>query len=215
MAEEDIDQGIIVDNAVNNDIPKNPTPSGRKSVKRESLAVFFDVGDDPVFANMKNMDEFDPSESQAFENEDDIELPAALVAQVGTPKPNPARRYTVGPVATPEPSTRSPMSSKYSKREHKFIIAIAMILAFNSGFSNGVCLSGILVPQNVAWKAQSTSGFTGAYTKSALALADTESTYIPGFSQVEYFGYQVLMILSFMFGSCISALLNPRPAPWR
>ncbi|KAL3906962.1 MAG: hypothetical protein SGARI_003763 [Bacillariaceae sp.] len=110
--------------------------------------------------------------------------------------------------------SRSPMTEKYTYREHLFIVVVAMILSFNSGLSNGISLSGMLTPPEVTWDQQSTSGFTGVYTASALALAD-KSQEIEGFAHEVFFRFQVFMILSFIAGSCISALLNPRPTPWR
>ena len=113
--------------------------------------------------------------------------------------------------------TRSLLHPKYTYREHLFITCIAMVLSFNSGFSNGVSLSGFLTPDGLGWDKQSTSGYTGVYTASALALPDTNNDegFYFGFSHLRFFGFQICMILSFVTGSCISALLNPRPAPWR
>ena len=120
------------------------------------------------------------------------------------------------------------MHDKYTYREHIFIVILGLILSFNSGFSNGVCLSGFLTPNDVRWNVQSTSGMTGAYTVSALALAETtnyradadgtddgEESYLQGFSSFQFFGFQICMILSTIAGSTISAILNPRPFPWR
>ena len=115
---------------------------------------------------------------------------------------------------TQKTSRKSPMTDKYTYHEHIFILVVAMILSFNSGFSNGICLSGFITPSTVTWDRQSTSGFTGAYTTSALALVDRDQE-IFSTPHIEYFGRQVSMILSFIGGSVISALLNPRPSPWR
>ncbi|KAL3925951.1 MAG: hypothetical protein SGILL_000052 [Bacillariaceae sp.] len=119
---------------------------------------------------------------------------------------------------------KSPMHDLYTYKEHIFIVTLGLILSFNSGFSNGVCLSGFLTPNDERWDAQSTSGMTGAYTVGALALADTlvfskdsgksDSNY-QGLSSFQFFGFQVVMVLSMICGSTISALLNPRPVPWR
>jgi hypothetical protein len=108
----------------------------------------------------------------------------------------------------------SPMHERYTYREHIFIATLGMILSFNSGFSNGVTLSGILTPDTVKWSTQSTSGYTGIYTNSALVLADT-SREAQGHTRIQFFGFQICMILCFISGACISALLNPRPMPWR
>lgn len=113
-----------------------------------------------------------------------------------------------------EKPRKSPMTDKYTYREHLFILCLAMILSFNSGFSNGICLSGFITPDSATWDRQSTSGFTGAYTTSALALVDTDQEILVT-PNIQYFGRQICMILSFIAGSAISAILNPRPAPWR
>jgi uncharacterized membrane protein YoaK (UPF0700 family) len=112
------------------------------------------------------------------------------------------------------------MNPGYSAREHSFIVFLAMLLAFNSGFSNGLSLSGLLAPVGSAlYPAQSTSGYTGVYTSSALALASSSfETYHRTSSNetnVQVFGFQICMAMSFVSGSTISALLNPRPSPWR
>mmetsp|Transcript_46015 Transcript_46015/g.111428 ORF Transcript_46015/g.111428 Transcript_46015/m.111428 type:complete len:450 (+) Transcript_46015:86-1435(+) len=189
--------------------------------KRESMAVFFDGGA-PLLNMNDDDDELDPNtiDMTMVGEVENGQSGSGSGSGTRVSKRNSLAVPSGGNMNTTQTGTasegsKSPMTNKYTSREHKFIVAIAMILAFNSGFSNGVCLSGILTPQNVRWQAQSTSGFTGGYTKSALALADQEGNFIQGFTQIEFFGYQLLMILSFMGGSCISALMNPRPAPWR
>jgi uncharacterized membrane protein YoaK (UPF0700 family) len=112
------------------------------------------------------------------------------------------------------------MNPKYSAREHAFIIFVAMLLSFNSGFSNGLSLSGLLAPfGSVVYPSQSTSGYTGVYTTGALALASSSfQTYSDGYgnaTNVGVFGFQTCMALSFVSGAAISGLLNPRPSPWR
>lgn len=112
----------------------------------------------------------------------------------------------------------SPLHEKYTYSEHVFIVGLAMLLAFNSGFSNGVCLSGLLTYNTSTWDRQSTSSCTGVFTSSALSLADHHEDILPQYgtnAQMRYFGFQVCVILSFIGGSCLSALLNPRPIPWR
>lgn len=127
-------------------------------------------------------------------------------------------RYDTGQNPAPDPPSyleqASPMHDSYTYREHLFVVILGMLLSFNSGFSNGVTLSGALTPDQQNWSTQSTSGYTGIYTASALALADTERDS-QGKSRIEFFGFQICMILSFALGACISALLNPRPLPWR
>lgn len=114
----------------------------------------------------------------------------------------------------------SPMNPKYSAREHAYIVFVAMLLSFNSGFSNGVSLSGLLAPAGeLLYAFQSTSGYTGVYTQSALALASSSfETYQQdgdNITNVGVFGFQTCMVLSFISGAAMSGLLNPRPSPWR
>lgn len=83
------------------------------------------------------------------------------------------------------------------------VVIAGQLLAFNSGFSNGACLSGFLLKSN---RRQSVSAFTGAYTGSALLLADGHTTR---------FGFQACMILSFMFGACLSGIITPKAVQYR
>jgi uncharacterized membrane protein YoaK (UPF0700 family) len=107
------------------------------------------------------------------------------------------------------------LTGDYSSREHIFIVCIAMLLSFNSGYTNGTCLSGLLTEDEVTWDSQSTSGFTGAYTLSALSLVDKYNIVTPDHDHFEYFGFQTSMILAFITGSFLSGVMNPRPVPWR
>lgn len=101
-----------------------------------------------------------------------------------------------------------------SSKDNRFVIALGMLLAMNSGFNNGVTLSGFLTPFNSVWDREETGGTTGAITKSALALADSSEEVFdePHWS---YFGFTMGIILSFMAGGVISAILNPRPVAWK
>ena len=92
---------------------------------------------------------------------------------------------------------------EYSEREGNLVIAAGGLLAFNSGYVNGACLSGLLT---ITGETQSVAGFTGAYTNSALALASGDAAF---------FGFQVSMILSFILGSCISGILTPDAKPYQ
>lgn len=83
------------------------------------------------------------------------------------------------------------------------VVIAGQLLAFNSGFSNGACLSGFLLQSG---RRQSVAAFTGAYTGSALLLADGHTAS---------FGFQACMILSFMFGACLSGLITPKAVQYR
>lgn len=104
--------------------------------------------------------------------------------------------------------------SVYFARERLFVIILGVLLSFNTGFSNGITLSGFLTPNSSHWISQATGGFTSAYTKSAMAVVDTNQQ-INGMPNIEFFGFQICMILSFAGGSFIASLLIPRPVAWR
>lgn len=94
-------------------------------------------------------------------------------------------------------NSSTPSSAKL--REYLFVILAGLCLSFNSGYINGCCLSGLL---STSGRAVGVTAFTGGYTKAGLAL---------GAGQFGDFGFQVSMILTFMFGSCLSGMINPRP----
>jgi uncharacterized membrane protein YoaK (UPF0700 family) len=79
-------------------------------------------------------------------------------------------------------------------------VTLGMVLAFNSGFVNGCCLSGATAAHHHA--KQAVSSVTGAYTLSALGLASGN------LSQV---ATQLQVLLSYIFGSAVAGWLNPRP----
>lgn len=83
------------------------------------------------------------------------------------------------------------------------VVVAGQLLAFNSGFTNGACLSGFLVKSG---RRQAVAAFTGAYTGSALLLADGHTSK---------FGFQVCMILSFMLGACLAGLFTPKAVQYR
>mmetsp|Transcript_9805 Transcript_9805/g.14332 ORF Transcript_9805/g.14332 Transcript_9805/m.14332 type:complete len:464 (+) Transcript_9805:42-1433(+) len=88
--------------------------------------------------------------------------------------------------------------------ERLFAIGAGVCLAFNSGYINGCCLSGLISESGSVM--QAVSAFTGSYTRAGLALADGDASF---------FGFEASMIGAFIGGSCISALINPRPKPWQ
>jgi uncharacterized membrane protein YoaK (UPF0700 family) len=140
----------------------------------------------------------------------------SIEVQMRRPSARPSRMASLASFQVP----MSPMNPKYSAREHAFIVLVAMLLSFNSGFSNGLSLSGLLAPAGeILYAFQSTSGYTGVYTQSALALASSSfETYQQdgdNVTNVGVFGFQSCMVLSFVSGAAISGVLNPRPSPWR
>ena len=108
----------------------------------------------------------------------------------------------------PEPSWRQMVRSKmdeyyssilgkdYSSREATFVLLVGGLMAFNCGFINGSCVSGLLT----GGTGQSVAGYTASYTKSGLAMAqgDWESMSFPSG-----------LILSYFAGSFIAGILTP------
>lgn len=81
----------------------------------------------------------------------------------------------------------------------KAAVIFGMVLAFNSGYINGICLSGILASDNTK---QAAAAVTGAWTNSALGIATGNH---------DQFFFHAKCILSYISGSAISGLLNPFP----
>lgn len=74
-----------------------------------------------------------------------------------------------------------------------------MLLALNSGYVNGICLSGILAHDNTK---QASAAVTGAWTNSALGVATGNN---------QQFLFNAKCILSYITGSAIAGVLNPKP----
>mmetsp|Transcript_25945 Transcript_25945/g.39899 ORF Transcript_25945/g.39899 Transcript_25945/m.39899 type:complete len:594 (+) Transcript_25945:107-1888(+) len=84
-------------------------------------------------------------------------------------------------------------------REAFFVLILGLLLSLNSGYINGLCLSGLVGPDR-----QAVSAFTGTYTKSGLALASGDP---------KLFGFEFTLILSFIGGALISGAMNPQAIP--
>jgi len=80
-------------------------------------------------------------------------------------------------------------------------VRFGMLLSLNSGFVNGLCLSGILASDGTK---QASAAVTGAWTNSALGFASGNK---------DQFYFNVKCILSYMFGSVISGAMNPNVVP--
>lgn len=84
-------------------------------------------------------------------------------------------------------------------QEAIFVLILGLLLSLNSGYINGLCLSGMVGPDQ-----QAVSAFTGTYTKSGLALAEGDP---------KLFGFEFTLILSFIGGALISGAMNPQAIP--
>ena len=89
-----------------------------------------------------------------------------------------------------------------STQEAIFVFAVGLLLSLNSGFINGLCLSGLLTQDGSLQ--QAVSSVTGTYTRAGLSLADGE---------VDMFGMDVGLILCFIAGATISGFMNPKAIP--
>jgi len=81
-------------------------------------------------------------------------------------------------------------------------ITAGLVLAFNSGYINGACLSGGFIQGTK----QAVAAVTGAWTNSALLFADGKSAA---------FQKQAFIILSYLGGSAIYGFLDPRPTTFK
>jgi hypothetical protein len=81
-------------------------------------------------------------------------------------------------------------------------VVMGLLLAFNSGFINGCCLSGAVAADG---SKQAVAAVTASWTNSAMGLAS---------GNVAQFQFLAKVIMSFISGSAISGFLNPRPTPF-
>lgn len=86
----------------------------------------------------------------------------------------------------------------------RLAVAYGAVLAFNSGYMNGLCLHGIF------WDTkQAVAAMTGSYTNSALAAAATSTTAQPSFLAL-----QMKVLFGYISGAAVAGALNPRPDPF-
>jgi len=96
--------------------------------------------------------------------------------------------------------------SDYNLTEVTYVICAACLIALNTGFINGVTMSGYLItldepprcPTNP--KGMMIAGFAGAYTENAIALIE---------SDWEKYTTLLCLIISYMCGAFIAAMINP------
>ena len=84
----------------------------------------------------------------------------------------------------------------------KAAILCGCALAFNNGFINGACLSGILSSDNTK---QAVAAVTGAWTNSALGVASGN------YDQAKF---NAKCLGSYFLGSLVASLINPCPVPF-
>lgn len=81
-------------------------------------------------------------------------------------------------------------------------ILLGIIMAFNSGFINGCCLSGFMTTDGAAQQSQAVAAVTASWTNSATGIAG---------GNMGKFYFLGSIILSFMTGSAIAGFLNSKP----
>jgi len=87
----------------------------------------------------------------------------------------------------------------HSRREYSFVLITGLALAFSAGYTNGVCLSGFIHPNDRDIRS-SVAGVTGMYTGSAIHLAEAD---------YDKLALAAGTIFSVMGGSGLAGLLNP------
>lgn len=96
----------------------------------------------------------------------------------------------------------STTSSKVVSIGTKTAVLCGCALAFNSGFVNGACLSGILSSDGTK---QAAAAVTGAWTNSALGVASGN------YGQAKF---NAKCLGSYFSGSLVASLINPNPVPF-
>ena len=89
-----------------------------------------------------------------------------------------------------------------SSQEAIFVFAVGLLLSLNSGYINGLCLSGLLTNQGSL--EQAVSSVTGTYTHAGLSLSEGD---------IGMFGLDLGLIFCFILGSTVSGFMNPKAIP--
>jgi hypothetical protein len=125
-------------------------------------------------------------------------MPLAASSSAIRKDANPVRKFGVAKIAPSKVTTRGGGAGAISAPK-KATILLGLIMAFNSGFVNGVCLSGAATANG---SKQAVAAVTASWTNSAMGLASGNNGQFKFLSQV---------ILSFMSGSAIAGYLTPKP----
>lgn len=101
--------------------------------------------------------------------------------------------------------------SDYEKKEALYVLIGAVIIALNTGFINGVCMSPFFLEDSrstegvIDPRTQGVSGTGGSFTKAARFLV--ESTAENRWAEYRYASF---LILSYIFGSFLAGIITPR-----
>lgn len=93
----------------------------------------------------------------------------------------------------------------YSHREGVFVLLAGIVMAFNCGFVNGSCASGLLLNGRSDLRV-TVVGYTAAYTTSALETAQGDWSDV---------SFPSGLILSYMTGAFLAGLATPRARSYR
>uniref|UniRef100_A0A7S3P8J7 DUF1275 domain protein n=1 Tax=Amphora coffeiformis TaxID=265554 RepID=A0A7S3P8J7_9STRA len=91
------------------------------------------------------------------------------------------------------------VSTRGGGDSQKAAVVLGLILALNSGFINGCCLSGAITANGAK---QAVAAVTASWTNGALGMASGD---------MKQFSFLTQVIGAFMGGSAIAGFLNPRP----
>lgn len=114
-----------------------------------------------------------------------------------------APRFDVSPKSAVAKSSPSAVVRGGVVPNQKAAVVLGLILALNSGFINGCCLSGAITADGAK---QAVAAVTASWTNSAMGLAS---------GNMKQFSFLSQVIGAFMGGSAIAGLLNPRPTPFQ
>ena len=123
----------------------------------------------------------------------------SLVSLGGAAKHQTQQQQWKPKIDFPAPPNTTAIVKLPTKENKKAAIVMGLILAFNSGFINGLCLSGVAAANGAK---QAVSAVTASWTNSAMGLAS---------GNMGQFKFLSAVILSFMGGSVIAGFLNPKP----
>ncbi|CAB9499198.1 membrAne [Seminavis robusta] len=184
-----------------NDNPQPQQQSAGETVQNSSYTAttIATNGDPPISESarpkpQKGVSWSNDLDDKGFDDDDDDQK-----TSTSKPSQSPPRNLYQASSMRQEPKEEE---DRAPRREYIFVLCAGVFMAFNSGFVNGSCLSGFVVPE----RSFAVSSFTQTITLSCLELAD---------GNYEQFRFLLCMFLSFMFGSFISGVLSPDPTPFR
>lgn len=130
-----------------------------------------------------------------------------VVVQVATSVSNDASNVGQGvgvrhPIGTLQQkyTTKSVRGGGLTAPSQATLVRVGCLLAANSGFMNGLALSGVVIGKN-----QAVAAVTGAWTTSAVAAMKNDHSALQ---------QQLVALASYFGGSCINGMMNPNGIDW-